>query len=98
MRLDIAFSDHHLSVETLKAFGAVVKSINRVCVERNLRFWSFIYFVSTHHPDILHVELPRKRRTRCEDIIERAKPPPVEVVPSPAARWFGEVGADEEST
>jgi hypothetical protein len=98
MRLDIAFSDHHLSMETLKAFGAVVKSINRVCVERELRFWSFIYFVSTHHPDILHVELARKRQAKCEDVIERAKPPPVEVMPSPAARWFGEVGANDEST
>ena len=51
MNLDIAFSDHRLSEETLRAFGAVVGSIHRVCDDDHLRFWTFIHYVSTRHPD-----------------------------------------------
>ena len=48
--LDIAFSDHHMAVESLEEFGAVVRAIRQVCEDDQLRFWSFIYYVSTRHP------------------------------------------------
>src|SRR4051794_1647899 len=42
INLDIAFSDHHMAVETIKEFGEVVRAIRRACDEDELRFWSFI--------------------------------------------------------
>jgi hypothetical protein len=79
MSLDIAFSDHHLAVETLREFGAVVRSIHRVCEDGTLCFWSFIHYVSTNHPDLLGVNLPPEQRQRCEEVIAQAAPPPVTV-------------------
>jgi hypothetical protein len=79
INLDIAFSDHHMDLETLKEFGEVVRAIRRVCEEDELRFWSFISFVSSHHPEILHVELPPEAAGRCADVLTRANPPPVVV-------------------
>ncbi|HEX8198939.1 MAG TPA: hypothetical protein VF590_00525 [Isosphaeraceae bacterium] len=79
MELDIAFSDHHMAVATLQEFGEVVRAIRRVCQDDALRFWSFISFVSTHHPDVLRVELDPEERRRCDEILARADPPPVVV-------------------
>jgi hypothetical protein len=86
MSLDIAFSDHHLAVETLKEFGAVVRAIRRVCEEDELRFWSFISFVSSHHADILHVDLDPEVAGRCAEVLACADPPPVVVRESEMTR------------
>jgi hypothetical protein len=95
INLDIAFSDHHMAVETIKEFGEVVRAISRVCDEDELRFWSFIYFVSSHHPDILHVELAPEEADRCAKVLERANPPPVVVREAERARLMRET---EEKT
>lgn len=79
MNLDIAFSDHRMSKATLGAFGEVVRSLGRVCQNDQHRFWAFIHYVSTHHPDILGVKLSPEARQRCEAIVARAQPPPVTV-------------------
>lgn len=79
MNLDIAFSDHRLSKDTLKAFGEVVRAIRRVCDDGQLRFWSFIYYVSTRHPEMLGVKLPEEERERCAAVLARASPPGVTV-------------------
>jgi len=86
MNLDIAFRDHRFSKDTLNAFGAVVASIRRVCQDDQLRFWSFIHYVSTRHPDILGVKIAAEQRERCESIIGRANPPPVAVEESGRAK------------
>jgi hypothetical protein len=85
--LDIAFSDHHLSEDTLTAFGAVVASIRRVCADDQLRFWSFIHYVATRHPDILGVTMPAEQSERCEAVVASANPHPVTVEES----WGGKV-------
>jgi hypothetical protein len=90
MNLDIAFSDHRLSVPTLGAFGDVVRAIRRVCKNDQLRFWSFIRFVSVHHPDILGVQMPPEQQTECDAILSRAHPPPVHVEESEQARFMRE--------
>ena len=90
MNLDIAFSDHRLSVATLGAFGDVVRAIRRVCDDDKLRFWSFIRFVSVNHPDILGVNMPPKQQAACDAVLARAHPPPVVVEESDRARFMRE--------
>jgi len=90
MSLDIAFSDHRMSEATLKAFGEVIRSIRKVCDDDQLRFWSFIYFVSTSHPNVLGVKLEADQRQRCADVLARAKPPPVTVEASERAKMMAE--------
>jgi len=77
MGLDIAFSDHHWSEATLKAFGEVVRSLRRVGADDELRFWSFVRYVSVNHPEILTVDLPPERQHACDMLLARADPPPV---------------------
>jgi hypothetical protein len=83
MNLDIAFSDHHMSVATLAAFGEVLRAIHRVCEDSQLRFWSFLRFVAIHHGDILAVRMPPERAAECDAVLARAQPPPVNVEKSP---------------
>ncbi len=92
MELDIAFSDHYLSTATLQAFGEVIRAIRRVCEDDQLRFWSFLWYVSTRHPQILRDELSPEQRDRCEEVLARAHPPPVTVEESERARWCRERG------
>jgi hypothetical protein len=79
MNLDITFSDHHMSEATLKAFGDVVRSLRKVCDEDDLRFWTFIYYVAKHHPDILSLTLVPDQEDRCATILAKANIPPVTV-------------------
>ncbi len=77
--LDISFSDHRLSIQTLEAFGKVIQSIRQVCDDGNLRFWSFIRYVSLHHSDLLGVEMSEANTKRCDEILARANPKSVTV-------------------
>jgi hypothetical protein len=79
INLDIAFSDHRMSEESIKQFGEVVRAIRRVCDDEALCLWSFIYYVSLHHADILIVNIPAERRERCAAILAQARPPTVVV-------------------
>jgi hypothetical protein len=97
VNLDIAFSDHRLSPETLKAFGAVIDSIRRVCDNEQLRFWCFIHYVSTRHPEILGVNLPDEERARCEAVVARANPPPVTVEESEQAKMLRELESAKDN-
>ena len=87
MNLDITFSDHHLSVATLRAFGEVVRAIRRVCDDDQLRFWSFIRYVSVNHLDVLGARLSPEQQAACDAVLSRALPPPVSVEESPASRF-----------
>jgi hypothetical protein len=90
MSLDIAFSDHHMVVETIAEFGRVVRAIRMVCDDDELRFWSFISFVSSGHPEILSVELAPEWQDRCADVLARASPPRVTVREPQHLRWLRE--------
>ncbi len=57
MGLDIAFSDHHYDVETLKEFGGIIRAIHSASDDPPTRFWAFMHYVSEHHPGILKVNL-----------------------------------------
>jgi hypothetical protein len=77
--LDIAFSDHRLSRATLEQFGAVIKAIADRTDHQDLRFWSFIEYVSRNHPDILSVALEPDVRERVEAVLLGLEVPPIEV-------------------
>jgi len=90
MNLDIAFSDHHISVATIGAFGEVVRAIRRVCEDDQVRFWSFIRFVSVNHSEILGVQMPPEQAAECDSVLARAHPPPVAVEESERERFMRE--------
>jgi hypothetical protein len=98
MNLDIAFSDHFLTEDTLRAFGAVVAAIRRVCDDEPLRYWSFIHYVSTRHPELLGVSLEKEQRDWCEDVVRRANPPPVTVEQSRRAKMLRDFQAQQDSS
>jgi hypothetical protein len=81
----------------LKAFGAVVASIRRVCDDDQLRFWSFIHYVATRHPKILGVTVPPEQRDRCEAVVARANPPPVTVEESERAKMLRDLEARQDT-
>lgn len=86
MDLDIAFSDHLLSPGTLAEFGDVLRAIRAACDDDQLRFWSFIRYVSANHPTILTVDMSPEQQAECERVLARARPRAVVVRPSEHAR------------
>jgi hypothetical protein len=86
MGIDIAFSDHHYDIETLKEFGNVIKAIQPASVEPPTRFWAFIHYVSEHYPSILKVDLKPEARTKLDNVLRGVSLPPVTLRPSPAHR------------
>ncbi len=47
----LLFSDHHLSSNTLKNFGTVVKKLKPVFPDFEYRLWALIYYVKETYPD-----------------------------------------------
>ena len=95
MDLDIAFSDHWMSQATLQAFGEVVRAINNVCDDEEVRFRAFLHYVTTHHPGILRIDLPPVMQSICNELLIRANPPAVVVEPSPRMPQAPEATSDE---
>ncbi len=87
MELDIVFSDHNYSVETLGQFGGVVRAIHGVCGDPQLCFWTFLYYVTTHHPEILKINPTPDEARKYSSILAEAQPPPVQVAESRAGEW-----------
>jgi hypothetical protein len=78
-QLDITFSDHRLSQHMLEQFGAVIKAIAGRTADPELRFWSFLEYVSRNHPDILSVELKPEAREQVEVVLSGLEVPPVKM-------------------
>jgi hypothetical protein len=91
INLDIAFSDHRMSVSTLTAFGEVVMAIRRVCEDDRRRFWSFIRFVSANHSDILGVQMSLEEAAACDAVLASADPPRVVAEESGQSRYMREL-------
>jgi hypothetical protein len=81
MQLDITFSDHRMSKESLEQLGAVVAKIHEVSDDDEFCFWTFIYYVSTNHPEILGVDLNSEKQAKCQQLLESVTLPPVEIQP-----------------
>jgi hypothetical protein len=85
MSLDIAFSDHHLSKDSLGQLGKVVEAIHRGSSDKELCFWTFIHYIATAHPSILGVELEPAMRSRAEQLLGGLQLPPVDLASGPRA-------------
>ncbi len=83
MGLDIVFSDHHYHVDTLKEFGAVIRTIHAATNDPATRFWAFIQYVSEHHPDILKVALKPADQAKAAEVLRGVAFPPVKLRKSP---------------
>ena len=77
MQLDIVFSDHHVAITTLKGLGQVIQSIREISDDDQSRFWAFIHYVATRHPDLLGVRMPEEEQQRYEELVTLANPPDV---------------------
>jgi hypothetical protein len=91
MQLDIAFSDHRMSQETIANLGKVIAVIREAAnangdadAERDsLCFWSFITYISRNHSSILHADAPPELSAKVNELLARITFPPVEIVPPP---------------
>ena len=75
MNLDIAFSDHNMTKESLEDFGKVVAAIHRESDDPELCFWAFIRYVSINHSSILGVNLQPDIAQRCDALLSQMSPP-----------------------
>ena len=97
MQLDIAFSDHHVSVTTLKGLGQVIQSIREISDDEQSRFWAFIHYVAKRHPDLLGVRMSEEERQRYEELVTLANPPDVVFEASERAKFMRELDELEPS-
>ena len=79
MSLDIAFSDHRLSKDSLAQLGKVIAAIHQASGDKELCFWTFIHYIATEHSEILGVSLQPDLRARAEQLLASITLPPVEL-------------------
>lgn len=70
MNLNAALSGHHLPLEAVEKFGEVVTEINSHCEAPDLRYWTFIHFVSSNFPFIVSARLDAKIKAKAEAILD----------------------------
>jgi hypothetical protein len=63
--LDCVFSDHLMSIDTMRDLGTIIKTINRETVDIEFRFGVFTKYISINMPNVLTVE----PNSECESII-----------------------------
>lgn len=69
MHLDILFSDHKVSAKSLKELGGVIKQISTHARDQNERIWTFLQYISIHHPSLLHITLDGEMLVRTQSIL-----------------------------
>lgn len=77
MNLDIAFSDHNMTKETLEQFGKVVAAIHAQSDNSEFCFWTFIRYVSINHSSILEVNLEPDVARKCDALLSQISLPTV---------------------
>lgn len=77
--LDIAFSDHRIPREKLLELGSIVSEIHRICNDESLCLWTFLQYVTLHHPTILEIDLKDEARDAVENVLARLNVPPLSV-------------------
>ena len=75
IELDIAFSDHRIPREKLLELGAVVSEIHRICGDRTLCLWTFLQYVSLHHPTILAIDLKDEAKDAVSNVLSQLNLP-----------------------
>ena len=82
MELDIAFSDHHVAVDSLKDLGKVIAHFSDRTDDRRVVFWSFIRYVSENHASILYAVVPGEYTERVAAIYAENDIPTISLKPS----------------
>ena len=95
--LDILFSDHYMAYTTLTQFGAVVTLINERVSDKDIRFWTFMYYVSEAHSDLLHITPPEPLAEQVMRLYGELQFPPVEVLPGIRNRDDSKSGGGEQT-
>ncbi len=95
MGIDIGFSDHYYTVTTLEQFGSVIKEINSHCDDDYIRNWTFIYYISQNHPNILRVEMKAEMEVEVEAIIAKCTLPSVVIEDSHELLQEREIESDK---
>lgn len=67
--VDVAFTDHFHSPETLEEFGAVIKKMKSVCRDTDELYWCFVYWVLKNHPGILKGSLDPELEEQIVEIL-----------------------------
>jgi hypothetical protein len=80
-KLDILFSDHFMAHSTLNQFGTVVKFINEHVDHKDIRFWTFMFYVSERHSDLLKIDPPQALAEQIQDLYSQLEFPSVQVLP-----------------
>jgi len=96
--LDIAFSDHVLSTESIEAFGNVIKAIRKESEDLERNFWTFIRYVSLKHPGVLRVQLPEADALACDALLNRLTLPDFKLIRSAASQEFRDQQARDGKT
>lgn len=76
-QLDILFSDHHMSADTIRQFGAVIRAMKDASPDPNVRFWSFISFVSNHPSNLLKADPPEPLAAAVREVLAKTPLPAV---------------------
>ncbi len=77
--LDVVFSDHRIARESLERLCDVMHAIREFSDDDELCFWTFIHYVSTHHPRLLEVELKDEIRPKVESMLQALALPVLEL-------------------
>jgi hypothetical protein len=75
--LDILFSDHRIPREKLLELGSVVSEIHRICEDESLCLWTFLQYVTLHHPTILEIDLKEEAKDAVAGVLSRLNIPPL---------------------
>jgi len=81
--LDIAFTDHYLTEQTLREFGQVIQAIRLNTNDEATAFWAFMKSVSEQYPEIIIVAVPRKYSKSSDMLLRQTQLPKVFVEDSP---------------
>jgi hypothetical protein len=79
LALDIAFSDHRIPREKLLELGSIVSEIHRICHDESICLWTFLQYVTLHHPSILEVDLKAEDKDAVERVLSRLNIPQLSV-------------------
>jgi hypothetical protein len=80
-KIDITFSDHHMSRASLEKFGDFIKLLHSHCKIEDVCFWAFIRFVSDKHPSILSARPPESIVADVESLLAQVEHPYIEIEP-----------------
>ena len=68
--LDITFSDHRLAKSTLEDFGSIIQQIREVCGDDEVRFCTFLHYISENYPTILNIDLKPEMSAKVLEVLE----------------------------